>query len=179
MSIFGMVALTGVVVNDAIVLIERVNVNLAEGMPLLEAITQGARRRFRAVILTTVSTIGGLSPMILETDFQAKFLIPMALSIAAGVAFATLLTLVLIPSLLVIVNDLRRLPVRLLTGAWPPRETVEPAARRMVADGRKPSAVELGATGRAAAAGAPSNLCQQLETGAAVPHSKDGTDAIR
>jgi multidrug efflux pump subunit AcrB len=179
MSIFGMVALTGVVVNDAIVLIERVNVNLAEGMPLLEAITQGARRRFRAVILTTVSTIGGLSPMILETDFQAKFLIPMALSIAAGVAFATLLTLVLIPSLLVIVNDLRRLPVRLLTGAWPPRETVEPAARRMVADGRKPSALELGATGRAAATGAPSNLCQQLETGAAVPHSKDGTDAIR
>ena len=72
--------------------------------------------------------------MILETDFQAKFLIPMALSIAAGVAFATLLTLVLIPSLLVILNDLRRVPVRLRTGVWPPRETVEPATRRFAAE---------------------------------------------
>jgi multidrug efflux pump subunit AcrB len=130
MSIFGMVALTGVVVNDAIVLIERVNENLAEGMRFFDAIISGGRRRFRAIFLTSLSTIGGLAPMILETNLQARFLIPMALSMAAGVAFATVLTLVLIPSLLVIVNDFRRIPVRIKTGRWPAREAVEPARCR-------------------------------------------------
>jgi multidrug efflux pump subunit AcrB len=136
MSIFGMVALTGVVVNDAIVLIERVNENFAEGMPFFEAIIKGGRRRFRAIFLTSLSTVGGLAPMIMETNFQARFLIPMALAIAAGVAFATVLTLVLIPSLLVILNDLRRLRYRWLRGAWPSREEVEPARdRRKIEDG--------------------------------------------
>jgi Cu/Ag efflux pump CusA len=68
----------------------------------------------------------------METDMQARFLIPMALSLAAGVAFTTVLTLVLIPSLLVIVNDGRRAKVRLQTGSWPVRETVEPAASRRI-----------------------------------------------
>ncbi len=132
MSIFGMVALTGVVVNDAIVLIERVNENIAEGMPFFEAILSGGARRFRAISLTTISTVGGLAPLIMETDLQAKFLIPMALSIAAGVAFATMLTLVLIPSLLVIVNDIRLLVFRLRRGSWPKRVAVEPARSRYV-----------------------------------------------
>lgn len=130
MSMFGMVALTGVVVNDAIVLIERINENLAEGMGFFEAIKKGGARRFRAILLTSLSTVGGLSPLILETDMQARFLIPMALSLAAGVTFATVLTLVLIPSLLAIVNDGRRLMAWLKTGSWPLRETVEPAASR-------------------------------------------------
>ena len=130
MSIFGMVALTGVVVNDAIVLIERINENFACGTPFFEAILQGGTRRFRAIFLTTLSTVGGLAPLILETDFQAKFLIPMALSIAAGVAFATILTLVLIPSLLAILNDLRLLMHRLKHGRWPRRLEVEPARNR-------------------------------------------------
>jgi len=132
MSMFGMVALTGVVINDAIVLIERVNENLAEGMDFFEAIKKGGTRRFRAILLTSFSTVGGLAPLILETDMQAKFLIPMALSLAAGVTFATILTLVLVPSLLVIVNDLRRTVVRLQTGEWPDREKVEPASSRGV-----------------------------------------------
>ena len=132
MSMFGMVALTGVVVNDAIVLIERINENLAEGMGFFEAIKKGGERRFRAVLLTSLSTVGGLAPLILETDMQARFLIPMALSLAAGVTFATVLTLVLIPSLLAIVNDGRRLAVRLRSGSWPQREEVEPAAFRRV-----------------------------------------------
>ena len=136
MSIFGMVALTGVVVNDAIVLIERVNENIAEGMPFFEAILAGGARRFRAISLTTISTVGGLAPLILETDLQAKFLIPMALSIAAGVAFATLLTLVLIPSLLVIVNDLRLLAFRVRRGSWPKRVAVEPARSRYLEHGQ-------------------------------------------
>ena len=136
MSIFGMVALTGVVVNDAIVLIERVNENIAEGMPFFEAILAGGARRFRAISLTTISTVGGLAPLILETDLQAKFLIPMALSIAAGVAFATLLTLVLIPSLLVIVNDMRLLAFRVRRGSWPKRVAVEPARGRYLEHGQ-------------------------------------------
>jgi multidrug efflux pump subunit AcrB len=130
MSLFGIVALSGVVVNDAIVLIERINGNLADGVPFAEAIRSGAVRRFRAVFLTTISTVGGLTPLIMEKDMQARFLIPMALSIAAGVAFATLLTLILIPSLLVVLNDARRLSFRLRRGYWPVPEAVEPAARR-------------------------------------------------
>ncbi len=126
MSIFGMVALSGVVINDAIVLIERVNENLAGGMKLFDAIIKGGARRFRAIFLTSISTVGGLAPLILETDMQAKFLIPMALSVAGGVAFATGLTLVLIPSLLVIMNDLRRVVVKGISGEWPTREEVEP-----------------------------------------------------
>jgi multidrug efflux pump subunit AcrB len=130
MSIFGMVALTGVVVNDAIVLIERVNENFAEGLPFFEAIRMGGVRRFRAIFLTSLSTVGGLAPMIMETNMQAKFLIPMALSLASGVAFAPVLTLVLIPSLLVILNDFRRLGFRYRFGHWPTREEVEPARTR-------------------------------------------------
>ena len=127
MSMFGMVALTGVVVNGAIVLIEGINKNLAGGMPFLTAVKEGGKRRFRAIILTSLSTVGGLAPLIMETDLQAKFIIPMALSLAAGVAFATVLTLVLIPSLFTIVNDLRRIVIRLESGQWPSREEVEPA----------------------------------------------------
>ena len=132
MSIFGMVALTGIVVNDAIVLIERINENIAEGMPFFEALINGGARRFRAIFLTTISTVGGLAPLIMETDFQARFLIPMALSIAAGVAFATILTLALIPSLLAILSDFRLLAHRLKHGYWPKRVNVEPARDRHV-----------------------------------------------
>jgi Cu/Ag efflux pump CusA len=83
----------GEVVNDAIVLIERVNENLAAGMAFFESIIKGGARRFRAIFLTTISTAGGLLPLIAEKDLQAKSLIPMALSLAAGVIFATVLTL--------------------------------------------------------------------------------------
>jgi len=132
LSIFGMVALTGVVVNDAIVLIERVNENIAEGMTFQDALLNGGKRRFRAIFLTTVSTVGGLAPIIMEQDLQAQFLIPMALSLAAGVAFATMLTLLLIPNLLAILNDLRRVIHRLRHGCWTLREEVEPARDRKI-----------------------------------------------
>ncbi len=127
MSICGMVALSGVVVNDAIILIERINKNIAEGMPFFEAIKKGGARRFRAIFFTTLSTVGGLTPMIMEKNLQAAMLIPMALSLAGGVAFATLLTLLLIPSFIVILNDLRCLVHRIKYGKWPTREEVEPA----------------------------------------------------
>jgi multidrug efflux pump subunit AcrB len=130
MSVFGMVALTGVVVNDAIVLIERVNENLAQGTGLRESLLSGGARRFRPIFLTTLSTVGGLAPLILETDLQAQFLIPMALSLAAGVAFATVLTLVLVPCLFAILSDLRLLAHRTRFGVWATREEVEPARDR-------------------------------------------------
>lgn len=146
MSMFGMVALSGVVVNDAIVLIERINENIAGGMRFFDAILSGGKRRFRAIFLTTLTTTGGLAPLIMEKDFQAKFLIPMALSLAAGVVFATVLTLVLIPGLLVIVNDFRVVIYRLKHGIRAPsRESVEPAFHRH--DRQSPDIEPTGAIG--------------------------------
>lgn len=126
-SIFGMVALTGVVINDAIVLIDRINSNLKEGMPMIPAVVAGGVRRFRSIILTSVTTVGGLLPLILETDSAATTMIPMAVSLAAGLTFATGLTLLLIPGLMVILNDARCLAARLLIGTPQSRESVEPA----------------------------------------------------
>lgn len=126
-SVFGMVALIGVVVNDAIVLIDRINGNLKSGMGFMEAVCKGGARRFRAVMLTSITTIGGLLPVIVETDPNAGMLIPMAISLAAGILFATVLTLVLIPGLLVILNDLRRIGAWVTGGKWKSREAVEPA----------------------------------------------------
>ena len=108
-----------------------INNFLAEGMPFYDAVCRGGARRFRAIFLTSVSTVGGLTPLMMEQDLQARFLIPMAISIAAGVAFATLLTLLLIPCLLCIMNDFRRLWFRLFNDRWPTREEVEPARKRL------------------------------------------------
>ncbi|HEO72093.1 MAG TPA: efflux RND transporter permease subunit, partial [Candidatus Hydrogenedentes bacterium] len=121
-SVFGVVALSGIVVNDAIVLIECINNYIAEGMPFYEAVAKAGVRRFRPIFLTTISTVGGLTPLILEKDFQAQMLIPMAISVAAGVAFATTLTLLLVPCLMCILNDIRRLVFRALKGTWPTPE---------------------------------------------------------
>lgn len=104
-SVFGMVALSGVVVNDAIVLIDRINTNISEGMPLVKAVVSGGVRRFRSVMLTSVTTVGGLLPLILETDPAAATMVPMGVSLAAGVTFATVLTLLLVPALMVVLHD--------------------------------------------------------------------------
>ncbi len=130
MSLFGITALAGIVVNDAIVLIECVNSFVAQGEPFYRAVRLGGSRRFRAIFLTTISTVGGLMPLILEDDFQAQMLIPMAISIAAGVAFATLLTLLMVPCLLCILNDARLLVHRIRHGVWVRPEVVEPARWR-------------------------------------------------
>lgn len=131
-SVFGMVALAGVVVNDAIVLIEAVNTRIARGRPVFDALREGGMRRFRAILLTTISTAGGLAPLIFEKDFGAQMLIPMALSLAAGVIMATVFTLVLIPALMAILNDFRRVFTFVIYGRWPTREEVEPARNRGV-----------------------------------------------
>ncbi len=134
MSMFGMVALTGVVVNDAIVTIEAINERLARGLSLVDSIVDGGARRFRAIFLTTATTVGGITPLLLEKSLQAQFLIPMGLTIAAGVMFATVLTLVMIPCLLFILNDARRGWWYLRRREWPTPEQVEPATRRNVDD---------------------------------------------
>lgn len=134
LSVFGLVALAGIVVNDAIVLIECVNTYVAQGEYFYQAVLRGGVRRFRPIFLTTITTVGGLGPIILERDRQAQPLIPMAISIAAGLTFATLLTLLLIPCLLYILNDIRRCIHFVRTGIVPSPEEVEPARLRSAGD---------------------------------------------
>ncbi|MFM8497180.1 MAG: efflux RND transporter permease subunit, partial [Planctomycetia bacterium] len=96
-SMFGLVALSGVVVNDSIVLIDFINARVREGKPLRQALREAGCVRFRPVFLTSITTIGGLLPLLFETSFQAQFLIPMATALAFGLATTTLLVLVLVP----------------------------------------------------------------------------------
>ena len=106
LSMMGVVALTGVVVNDSLMLVDYANKRREEdGLSAREAIVEAGVRRFRPVMLTTLTTFGGLAPLIFETSRQARFLIPMALSLAFGIVFATLITLVLVPSLYIVIDD--------------------------------------------------------------------------
>jgi multidrug efflux pump subunit AcrB len=108
-SVMGMIALGGVVVNDALVMINYANTRREEGMDAFEAMVAAGVRRFRPILLTTITTFGGLAPMIFETSRQARFMIPMAISLGYGIVFATAITLVLVPSLYLILEDLGRL----------------------------------------------------------------------
>ncbi len=94
---FGLVALAGVVVNDSIVLVEFINMRVKEGVPLREALVECGRRRFRPVLLTSVTTIAGMLPLIAEKSFQAQLLIPMAASLAFGLMASTFLVLFMVP----------------------------------------------------------------------------------
>ena len=108
-SIFGMIALSGVVVNDSLILIDRYNHYLREtDMNTFEAIIAAIRRRFRAIVLTSATTALGLTPMLFETSTQAQFLIPMAVSLAVGIVFATVVILFLVPVLILIREDIHR-----------------------------------------------------------------------
>ncbi|MCB2183596.1 MAG: efflux RND transporter permease subunit [Desulfobulbaceae bacterium] len=108
MSMLGIVALSGVVVNDSLVLVTRANkLKEKNDKTSIEIIRTAAIQRFRPIVLTTLTTFGGLAPMIMETSRQARFLIPMAISLGFGVLFATLITLLLVPSLYIIIDDIR------------------------------------------------------------------------
>jgi multidrug efflux pump subunit AcrB len=135
LSMFGLVALAGIVVNDAIVLIEAVNDQLEEGVPLRVAVRVGGKRRFRAILLTTLTTSFGLMPLIMESSFQAQFLKPMAISIAFGVLFATVITLILMPCQLMILSDFRRMWHRLWSLEWRSREELEPRSSKYIHKG--------------------------------------------
>ena len=107
LSMFGIVALSGVVVNDSLLLIDHINRMRHHGMDLMEAVLVSGRRRFRPILLTSLTTFFGLAPMILETSVQARFLIPMAISLAFGVMFATVITLLLIPTFYMVLETLK------------------------------------------------------------------------
>ena len=105
MSMFGVVALSGVVVNDSLVMIDFANRERRLGASASQAVCEAGIQRFRPILLTTVTTFAGLAPMMFETSRQARFLIPMALSLGFGILFATLITLVLVPTLYLILED--------------------------------------------------------------------------
>lgn len=106
-SMMGVIALSGIVVNDSLVMVHYANQRRSAGDTPFEAIVHSGARRFRPIMLTTLSTFGGLAPMIFETSRQARFMIPMAISVGYGILFATAVTLVLVPCLYMIVEDIR------------------------------------------------------------------------
>jgi multidrug efflux pump subunit AcrB len=108
-SIFGIVALSGIVVNDSLILIDFINRAVRDGMHIDQAVVESGKARFRPVLLTSVTTIAGLFPLLLERSFQAQFLIPMAVSICFGLLAATILTLLYVPALYLIVQDILNL----------------------------------------------------------------------
>jgi multidrug efflux pump subunit AcrB len=122
LSGFGFVALAGVVVNDSLILVNYVNRNRRPGVPLHVVVRESGMARFRPILLTSLTTFGGLTPLLLEKSLQARFMIPMAISLAYGVVFATFITLVMIPAEYVILEDIKRLFYRLI-GKKPAEES--------------------------------------------------------
>ncbi len=127
LSLLGVIALIGIMVNDGLVLIGKFNSNLKSGMLFDDALFDAGKSRFRAIFLTSVTTIAGLAPLILEKSRQAQFLIPMAIAIAYGIALATILTLIVLPILLSFKNWVKVWFHWQLTGVRLPREAVERA----------------------------------------------------
>ena len=125
MSVWGVVALIGILVNDAVVMLDKYNRNLKEGMSMEDAVIGAGKSRFRAIILTTITTFVGLFPLILERSFQAQFLIPMAISVAFGVLFGTIILLLYFPSLIMYFNDIRRARWWLWNGGRTPPTKME------------------------------------------------------
>lgn len=127
LSFLGIIALIGIIVNDGLVLISKLNIYLKEGMKYDDAIIAAGKSRFRAIFLTTITTIAGLSPLIFETSRQAQFLIPMAIAVAYGIGLATVLTLVMLPLMLKTSNDMKVYWKWYVTGTKPTHEEVEGA----------------------------------------------------
>ena len=107
MSLFGIVALSGVVVNDSLIMVDFVNRARAAGDNIVDAVIDSGSQRFRAIMLTTITTFVGVLPMLLERSDQATSLVPMAISLGFGILFATLITLILVPCLYVILADIK------------------------------------------------------------------------
>jgi multidrug efflux pump subunit AcrB len=107
LSMCGMIALAGVVVNDSLVMVDYINRRISRGDKLIDAVREAGVARFRPILLTSLTTFMGLSPLLMEKSLQAQILIPMAISLAFGVVFATAITLILIPSLYLVLYDLK------------------------------------------------------------------------
>ncbi|WP_305417826.1 efflux RND transporter permease subunit [Photobacterium leiognathi] len=121
LSVFGILALAGVVVNDSLVLVSFINRALKQGEPLEQAVVNAGCSRFRAIVLTSLTTFFGLAPILLEDSLQAQIVIPMATSLAFGILFATVVTLLLVPSLYLILADIKRGMKRFYHWWWQPR----------------------------------------------------------
>jgi multidrug efflux pump subunit AcrB len=130
LSITGIVALTGVVVNASLIMVHHINAQREAGAGTREAVIGAAVARFRPIFLTSLTTFGGLTPLLLETSMQAQFLVPMATSLGFGVLFAAGITLFILPAGYMVFEDVRGLPARLLA----------PRPRRASAEGRGPRA---------------------------------------
>ena len=116
MSMFGLVALSGVIINDGLIMVDFVNKAREEGMSILDAVVQAGRQRFRAILLTTLTTFFGLMPIMFETSLQAQFVIPMALSLGFGILFGTIITLFMVPALYLILDDILTFINRVFAG---------------------------------------------------------------
>jgi len=124
-SLLGIIALIGILVNDGLVLISKFNSNLKDGMSFDDAIFKAGLARFRAIFLTSITTMAGLAPIILEKSFQAQLLKPMAISIAYGIGYATFLTLILLPILISITNSFKVNGIWLVSGKIVEKRDVE------------------------------------------------------
>jgi len=127
LSLFGMVALSGIIINDAVVFLSKYNSNLLEGMSVEKAVYEAGVARFRAILLTSITTVVGLYPIVLEGSFQAQFLKPMAIALAYGVLFGTFFILLFFPALILVLNDLKVAFKWVWSGTKPEKRYVETA----------------------------------------------------
>jgi multidrug efflux pump subunit AcrB len=133
-SYFGVLALIGILVNDSIVFIGTLNRNLKEGLIYMDALLKAGISRFRPILLTSLTTIAGLAPLILANNPDAQMTIPMAISVAYGLIISTFSTLLVLPILLSFANDIKRYKVKFKTGRLPSREAVEAAVLELDID---------------------------------------------
>ena len=118
LSTIGMLALLGVVVNDSLVLVHYINQQRARGVAVFEAVLNSGSRRFRPVILTSITTFAGLTPLLLDQSTQSKFLVPMAISLGFGILFATCLTLIMVPVNYLVAYNLKHGTIRIAKFLW-------------------------------------------------------------
>ncbi|WP_421918525.1 efflux RND transporter permease subunit [Marinifilum sp.] len=129
LSVWGMVALSGIIINDAVVFLSKYNSLIQEGLEPIPAVKAAGKARFRAIVLTTITTSIGLYPLILEKSFQAKFLIPMAIALAYGVLIGTIFLLLFFPVLIIVLNDTKRILKQFWEGEKIAPRDVEPKVR--------------------------------------------------
>lgn len=134
MSFMGIIALLGVMVNDALVLINAFNLNLKGGMSFDKALIDACVSRFRPILLTTITTVAGMAPMVFETSLQARFLIPMVITISYGIAGATLITLIVLPVCIKIFNQFKVKWKKVISGKKASQESVEAAIKEIAYD---------------------------------------------
>lgn len=133
LSLFGAVALAGIVVNDALVLVDFINRGIAEGLSYRAAVERAGTARFRAITLTSLTTVAGLFPLVLETSRQAKFIIPMAVTISMGLVFATFINLILVPALYLLLMDAWHFAHWIWTGVYKSNRMPQPASSELAA----------------------------------------------